>query len=124
MVILSHPQAHNGITYLRYDDTNPEKEEERFFRGIKEMVEWLGEGRGWGWGWVGEGRGWGWGWVGEGRGWVAGGRSWDGRHTRWVLVSDLFLCAVHHCNDRFQAIQGHPLVRLFPAAVRPCSGAD
>ena len=38
------PQAHNGITYLRYDDTNPEKEEERFFRGIREMVEWLGEG--------------------------------------------------------------------------------
>ena len=40
------PQAHNGITYLRYDDTNPEKEEERFFRGIREMVEWLGEGGG------------------------------------------------------------------------------
>jgi glutaminyl-tRNA synthetase len=32
-----------GLTYLRYDDTNPEKEEERFFCGIKEMVEWLGE---------------------------------------------------------------------------------
>lgn len=27
---------------LRYDDTNPEKEEERFFNEIKEMVEWLG----------------------------------------------------------------------------------
>lgn len=26
----------------RYDDTNPEKEEERFFTGIKEDVEWLG----------------------------------------------------------------------------------
>ena len=57
------PQAHNGITYLRYDDTNPEKEEERFFRGIREMVEWLGEGGaelgGWweGLSWVGGGRG-------------------------------------------------------------------
>ena len=36
-------QAHGGITYLRYDDTNPEKEEERFIRGIREMVEWLGK---------------------------------------------------------------------------------
>lgn len=26
----------------RYDDTNPEKEEEKFFIGIREMVEWLG----------------------------------------------------------------------------------
>ena len=31
-----------GITFLRYDDTNPEKEEERFFTGIKTDVEWLG----------------------------------------------------------------------------------
>lgn len=34
--------AHDGICYLRYDDTNPEKEEEKFFTGIREMVEWLG----------------------------------------------------------------------------------
>ncbi|KAK0088432.1 hypothetical protein PV326_004831 [Microctonus aethiopoides] len=34
--------AQNGICYLRYDDTNPEKEEEKFFTGIREMVEWLG----------------------------------------------------------------------------------
>lgn len=34
--------AHNGVCYLRYDDTNPEKEEEKFFTGIREMVEWLG----------------------------------------------------------------------------------
>lgn len=27
---------------FRYDDTNPEKEEEHFFSGIKEVVEWLG----------------------------------------------------------------------------------
>lgn len=34
--------AHDGICYLRYDDTNPEKEEEKFFVGIREIVEWLG----------------------------------------------------------------------------------
>ncbi|GAB1867875.1 glutamine--tRNA ligase [Camponotus japonicus] len=34
--------AHDGMCYLRYDDTNPEKEEEKFFTGIREMVEWLG----------------------------------------------------------------------------------
>lgn len=34
--------AKNGICFLRYDDTNPEKEEEQFFVSIKEMVEWLG----------------------------------------------------------------------------------
>ena len=34
--------AHDGITFLRYDDTNPEKEEEKFFTGIRDIVEWLG----------------------------------------------------------------------------------
>ena len=34
--------AHDGICFLRYDDTNPEKEEEKFFTGIKDIVEWLG----------------------------------------------------------------------------------
>lgn len=34
--------ANNGVCFLRYDDTNPEKEEEKFFVGIKDMVEWLG----------------------------------------------------------------------------------
>ena len=38
-----YAKAHGGITYLHYDDTNPEKEEERFIRGIEEMVRWLGE---------------------------------------------------------------------------------
>lgn len=37
-----YAKYHGGITYLRYDDTNPEKEEDRFFKGIQEMVEWLG----------------------------------------------------------------------------------
>jgi glutaminyl-tRNA synthetase len=33
---------HGGICYLRFDDTNPEAEEERYFEAIKEMVNWLG----------------------------------------------------------------------------------
>lgn len=28
---------------MRYDDTNPEKEEEKFFTAIKDMVSWLGK---------------------------------------------------------------------------------
>ncbi|XP_043564583.1 glutamine--tRNA ligase [Chiloscyllium plagiosum] len=38
-----YAKANDGICYLRYDDTNPEKEEEKYFRGIRDMVEWLGE---------------------------------------------------------------------------------
>ena len=37
-----YAKAYDGICFLRYDDTNPEKEEERFVTGIKDMVEWLG----------------------------------------------------------------------------------
>ncbi|XP_053205469.1 probable glutamine--tRNA ligase [Panonychus citri] len=37
-----YAKANNGICILRYDDTNPEKEEERFVREIREMIEWLG----------------------------------------------------------------------------------
>lgn len=37
-----YAKKHGGNTYLRYDDTNPEKEEEKFFTAIKNMVEWLG----------------------------------------------------------------------------------
>jgi glutaminyl-tRNA synthetase len=33
---------HGGDCYLRFDDTNPEAEEEKYFTAIKEMVEWLG----------------------------------------------------------------------------------
>jgi glutaminyl-tRNA synthetase len=33
---------HGGDCYLRFDDTNPEAEEEKFFTAIKEMVAWLG----------------------------------------------------------------------------------
>uniref|UniRef100_A0A1A9UQV3 Glutamyl/glutaminyl-tRNA synthetase class Ib catalytic domain-containing protein n=1 Tax=Glossina austeni TaxID=7395 RepID=A0A1A9UQV3_GLOAU len=34
--------AYGGICYLRYDDTNFENEEEKFFTGIRDMVEGLG----------------------------------------------------------------------------------
>ncbi|XP_058057261.1 probable glutamine--tRNA ligase [Anopheles bellator] len=34
--------ANDGVCFLRYDDTNPEKEEEKFVRGIRDIVEWLG----------------------------------------------------------------------------------
>ncbi|KAL3270551.1 hypothetical protein HHI36_021089 [Cryptolaemus montrouzieri] len=37
-----YAKAHGGTCYLRYDDTNPEKEEEKFFVAIKDMVNWLG----------------------------------------------------------------------------------
>uniref|UniRef100_A0A336LZF8 Probable glutamine--tRNA ligase n=1 Tax=Culicoides sonorensis TaxID=179676 RepID=A0A336LZF8_CULSO len=37
-----YASAFDGVCFLRYDDTNPEKEEEKFFVGIKDMVEWLG----------------------------------------------------------------------------------
>lgn len=33
---------HGGKCYLRFDDTNPEAEEEKYFVAIREMVEWLG----------------------------------------------------------------------------------
>lgn len=33
---------HGGESFLRFDDTNPEKEEEIYFTSIQEMVEWLG----------------------------------------------------------------------------------
>ncbi|XP_002131102.2 glutamine--tRNA ligase-like [Ciona intestinalis] len=37
-----YAKANDGICFLRYDDTNPEKEEEKFFTGILAMVKWLG----------------------------------------------------------------------------------
>uniref|UniRef100_A0A8C4WWR5 glutamine--tRNA ligase n=1 Tax=Eptatretus burgeri TaxID=7764 RepID=A0A8C4WWR5_EPTBU len=37
-----YAKVNDGICFLRYDDTNPEKEEEKYFQGIREMVEWLG----------------------------------------------------------------------------------
>ncbi|KAJ8257376.1 hypothetical protein GJAV_G00184940 [Gymnothorax javanicus] len=37
-----YAKANNGICFLRYDDTNPEKEEAKYFLGIRDIVEWLG----------------------------------------------------------------------------------
>ncbi len=36
-------QAYGGECNLRFDDTNPEKEEAKFFHAIEDMVRWLGE---------------------------------------------------------------------------------
>ena len=33
---------HGGVCNLRFDDTNPEKEEEKYFTAIQDMVQWLG----------------------------------------------------------------------------------
>ncbi|ORY80989.1 tRNA synthetases class I, catalytic domain-domain-containing protein [Protomyces lactucae-debilis] len=41
-VNFGYARAHGGVCYLRFDDTNPEKEEEKYFLAIEEMVAWLG----------------------------------------------------------------------------------
>lgn len=35
-------KAHNGICFLRLDDTNPEAEKDEFVKSIAQMVDWLG----------------------------------------------------------------------------------
>ncbi|KAG9510490.1 putative glutamine--tRNA ligase, partial [Fragariocoptes setiger] len=35
-------KAHNGICFLRFDDTNPEKEKHEYVEAIADMVNWLG----------------------------------------------------------------------------------
>lgn len=35
-------KSYGGLCNLRYDDTNPAKEEEQFFTSIRDMVKWLG----------------------------------------------------------------------------------
>ena len=35
-------QEYGGVCHLRFDDTNPEKEEQEFVDAIIEMVHWLG----------------------------------------------------------------------------------
>lgn len=37
-----YAEAHGGICYLRYDDTNPEAEEPRYYEALAEAVKWLG----------------------------------------------------------------------------------
>lgn len=41
-VSFGYAAHHGGKCYLRYDDTNPEAEEGRYFESILEMVRWLG----------------------------------------------------------------------------------
>lgn len=42
MVNFGYAKHNDGHCYLRFDDTNPEAEEEVYFNSIKSMVEWLG----------------------------------------------------------------------------------
>ncbi|KAI8873556.1 glutaminyl-tRNA synthetase [Ramicandelaber brevisporus] len=37
-----YAQLHNGLCYLRYDDTNPEAEKDEYFESILHTIEWLG----------------------------------------------------------------------------------
>jgi len=41
-VNFGYARYHGGECYLRYDDTNPESEEERYIVAIREIIEWLG----------------------------------------------------------------------------------
>ena len=41
-VNFGYAKHYGGKCYLRYDDTNPAAEEERYVTSIKEMIEWLG----------------------------------------------------------------------------------
>lgn len=42
MVNFGYASYHNGKCYLRFDDTNPEAEEEKYFTKIEETISWLG----------------------------------------------------------------------------------
>lgn len=42
MVNFGYAKYHGGNCYLRFDDTNPEAEEEVYFNSIKDMIAWLG----------------------------------------------------------------------------------
>jgi glutaminyl-tRNA synthetase len=42
MVNFGFAKFNNGVCYLRYDDTNPEAEEDVYFKSILKMVKWLG----------------------------------------------------------------------------------
>ncbi|KAG0169763.1 hypothetical protein DFQ28_003090 [Apophysomyces sp. BC1034] len=41
-VNFGYAKAYDGVCYLRYDDTNPEAEEEKYFVSILDTVRWLG----------------------------------------------------------------------------------
>lgn len=42
MVNFGYAKHNHGDCYLRFDDTNPEAEEEVYFNSIKDMIQWLG----------------------------------------------------------------------------------
>lgn len=42
MVNFGYAKYNNGNCYLRFDDTNPEAEEEVYFKSIEKMIDWLG----------------------------------------------------------------------------------
>ncbi|KAL3233207.1 Glutamine--tRNA ligase [Nakaseomyces bracarensis] len=42
MVNFGYAKYHNGVCYLRFDDTNPEAEAPEYFESIQRMVAWLG----------------------------------------------------------------------------------
>ena len=42
MINFGFARFHGGDCYLRFDDTNPAGEEEKYFTAIEEMVGWLG----------------------------------------------------------------------------------
>lgn len=42
MVNFGYAKYHDGVCYLRFDDTNPEAEAPEYFESIKRMVAWLG----------------------------------------------------------------------------------
>ncbi|SCU79361.1 LANO_0A05996g1_1 [Lachancea nothofagi CBS 11611] len=42
MVNFGYAKFHDGVCYLRFDDTNPEAEAPEYFESIKSMVSWLG----------------------------------------------------------------------------------
>ncbi|CCD27477.1 glutamine--tRNA ligase NDAI_0K02860 [Naumovozyma dairenensis CBS 421] len=42
MVNFGYAKYHDGVCYLRFDDTNPEAEAPEYFESIKRMVHWLG----------------------------------------------------------------------------------
>lgn len=42
MVNFGFAKFHNGVCYLRFDDTNPEAEAPEYFESIKRMITWLG----------------------------------------------------------------------------------
>lgn len=42
LVNFGYAKYHDGVCYLRFDDTNPAKEEDIYFESIKSMVSWLG----------------------------------------------------------------------------------